>query len=485
VSLPSYGPPPDEPLTRPDPAKPRRWLLVSAQPRLHADYRNTLLALSAADASGRTLVLEPCQGEAGKLCSGHTVYPYWETLQAAEFCVVVRGAQLGPEALWDALRAGCIPVVAADLYVLPFSEVLDWSRVAVHVYEQDLPRLHQILKEIPASRRRELLAQGSWVFDRYMKSFAEMALTTLQIVNDRVMPHVARSYEQWNDPPHLVSAGYPLTVPYTSPRTQGFTAVILTYDRLESLYQIIEAISLAPSLTKVLVVWNNQKKTPPSAKLWPRISKPLKVIHTAANRLSNRFFPYDEIETECVLALDDDITMLTMDELEFGYQVWREFPDRIVGFPSRNHVWNNVTSSWGYDSEWTSELSMVLTGASFYHKYWNYRYTHTLPGNVKAWVDDNMNCEDIAMNFLVSNITGKAPIKVAARKKFKCTSSDCSGGDLSANQDHFIERSECIQHFVRAWGGMPLRTVQFRADPVLYKDDFPAKLKRYHDVDSL
>ena len=44
-----------------------------------------------------------------------------------------------------------------------------------------------------------------------------------------------------------------------------------------------------------------------------------------------RFYPYEEIDTEAVLSLDDDIDMLTSDELEFGYQVWREFPDRLVG----------------------------------------------------------------------------------------------------------------------------------------------------------
>ena len=48
-------------------------------------------------------------------------------------------------------------------------------------------------------------------------------------------------------------------------------------------------------------------------------------------------------------------------------------------------------------------------------QYWNYRYTNSLPEGVKDWVDDNMNCEDIAMNFLVANITGKAPIKVSPR----------------------------------------------------------------------
>ena len=44
-------------------------------------------------------------------------------------------------------------------------------------------------------------------------------------------------------------------------------------------------------------------------------------MRTAENKLSNRFFPYDEIETEAVLAIADDIIMLTSDELQFGYEV--------------------------------------------------------------------------------------------------------------------------------------------------------------------
>lgn len=140
--------------------------------------------------------------------------------------------------------------------------------------------------------------------------------------------------------------------------------------------------------------------------------KPLKVIRTKANKLSNRFYPYEEIETEAILTIDDDIVMLTADELEFGYEVWREFPDRIVGFPSRTHVWDNLTMSWKYESEWTNEISMVLTGAAFHHKYWSYMYTTSMPAEVRDWVDEHMNCEDIAMNFLVANVTNKPPIKV-------------------------------------------------------------------------
>ena len=39
-----------------------------------------------------------------------------------------------------------------------------------------------------------------------------------------------------------------------------------------------------------------------------------------------------------------------------------------MGYPSRLHLWDNSTNKWKYESEWTSEISMVLTGAAFYHK---------------------------------------------------------------------------------------------------------------------
>lgn len=39
-------------------------------------------------------------------------------------------------------------------------------------------------------------------------------------------------------------------------------------------------------------------------------------------------------------------------------------------------------------------------------------YTYYLPQAVRDMVDEYMNCEDIAMNFLVSHITRKPPVKV-------------------------------------------------------------------------
>jgi hypothetical protein len=55
---------------------------------------------------------------------------------------------------------------------------------------------------------------------------------------------------------------------------------------------------------------------------------------------------------------------------------------------------------------------MVLTGAAFVHRYYLWAYWHALPAAVRDYVDEYMNCEDIAMNFLVAHITRKPPIKV-------------------------------------------------------------------------
>ncbi|KAL5009577.1 hypothetical protein ScPMuIL_011882 [Solemya velum] len=463
----------------------RKWLLVSSQTGLHQEYMSILSELSLSN--DNLLVLDKCPGEEpwnfSNRCKDSMQYDYPDVLQDATFCVVLRGARMGQTSLSDTMKAGCIPVVVADGYVMPFSEVLDWTRAAVFVREEQLDEIIDVLKKYSMSRIYDMRRQVNFLWEQYFSTMKAITLTTLQILNDRIFPYASKKYRQWNDIPNENAVFNPLFLPLMPPISQGFTVVILTYDRLESLIKVIHQVAKAPSLAKVVVVWNNQNKAPPPASAWPNIGKPVKFIQTRKNKLSNRFFPYDEIETECILALDDDIVMLTADELEFGFEVWREFPDRLVGFPSRVHLWDNETQKWRYESEWTNSISMVLTGAAFYHKYFSYLYTYSMPGNIKAWVDDHMNCEDIAMNFLVANITGKAPIKVTPRKKFKCPS--CVNVEISADLTHMVERSECINTFASIYQSTPVKSVEFRADPVLYKDNFPSILKKFSDIGSL
>ncbi len=70
------------------------------------------------------------------------------------------------------------------------------------------------------------------------------------------------------------------------------------------------------------------------AKEWPRVRQKIEVIRSKENKLSNRFYPYANLTT-AVFSMDDDITMLTVDELEFAYKVQKECG--LIG------VWSN----WG------------------------------------------------------------------------------------------------------------------------------------------
>lgn len=85
----------------------------------------------------------------------------------------------------------------------------------------------------------------------------EISLIVTRSLSD---PHSCALLQKWG------SVSNPLFLPLIPPQSQGFTAIVLTYDRVESLFRVITEVSKVPSLSKLLVVWNNQNKNPPEGK---------------------------------------------------------------------------------------------------------------------------------------------------------------------------------------------------------------------------
>ncbi|XP_022228476.2 exostosin-3-like [Drosophila obscura] len=251
------------------------------------------------------------------------------------------------------------------------------------------------------------------------------------------------------------------------PREQ-FTIVILTYEREHALLGSLRRLYGLAYLHKVVVVWNSPK-SPQINVRWPDIGVPVEVVRGPRNSLNNRFLPWDIIETEAVLSMDDDV-QIGHDEIVFGFRVWREHRDRIVGLPGRYHAWDVSSSMWRYNYSCSCELSMVLTGAAFLHKYYMYLYTYHLPQAIRDKVDDYMNCEDIAMNFLVSHITRRPPVKITSRWSFRRLGLKTS---LSQRPKHLENRHKCINFFSQVFGYTPLLNTQYRADSILYKTRIP------------
>lgn len=121
VSLPTYSPLATK-LPKLNASHERRWFVINTQINLHPDYERELTALPD------LIQLKICGKDPTVRCHQGRRYKYPELLQESTFCIIIRGARLGQQTLLESLAAGCIPVIAIDSYVLPFSDVIDWKR---------------------------------------------------------------------------------------------------------------------------------------------------------------------------------------------------------------------------------------------------------------------------------------------------------------------------------------------------------------------
>nr|XP_043632225.1 probable glycosyltransferase At5g03795 isoform X1 [Erigeron canadensis] len=77
--------------------------------------------------------------------------PYSESLLGSKFCLHAKGFEVNTARIGDAIYYGCVPVVLADHYDLPFADILDWSSFSVVVSTEDIANLKRILKKSVAS----------------------------------------------------------------------------------------------------------------------------------------------------------------------------------------------------------------------------------------------------------------------------------------------------------------------------------------------
>ena len=118
---------------------------------------------------------------------------------------------------------------------------------------------------------------------------------------------------------------------------------MIIYKRLEFIIQYMDSYLNIRYLNSFIIIWNDVE-TQPSIELKNKFntyleSKKLKIIVPKINSLSNRFVPYDIIETESILILDDDVKLET-DHILFGFRIWRENRHRLVGIVPRSHSWD-------------------------------------------------------------------------------------------------------------------------------------------------
>ncbi|GMS88003.1 hypothetical protein PENTCL1PPCAC_10178, partial [Pristionchus entomophagus] len=408
------------------------------------------------------------------------------SLLSSSFCLLPPSPSFHSRLL-SSLRAGCIPVVLSPSQPLPFQDNIDWRLASFRFPLSMVDFVPEMLEELEKEDVMEMRRRGK-VFLARIDDAQALSKSLVAALSERVQiglplypevhsnlisPNgvfrnttskftrihsrsgaqklsVSRMYSsaRWNSGRDLSYT--PLTLhdvpmmPGDAPFYEGtrenleavnggrrlgltrdeeqFTVMILTYDRDEGVRTTIEKLRNCPYLNKIIIVWNNLERRPKGK--WPEIHVPVEFILSVKNSLNSRFLPYDRIETE--------------------------HRDRVVGYPERFHRFKHGRGMYGLSG--SCEYSMILTSFAFVHKEFLFEYTYNQHPAILEYVDKHRNCEDIAMNYLVSHLTRKPPLKVV--KKTGYSNGVTSG--LSSRGNHYLERNDCIKMLNSIYGYNPL-----------------------------
>ncbi|XP_022129360.1 exostosin-1 [Pieris rapae] len=451
-------------------------------------------------------------------------FDYEQLLANSTFCLVARGRRLGSYRFLEALAAGCVPVLLSNGWRLPFDERIDWKRAVIWADERLLLQVPELVRSVPPERVLALRQQTQLLWEQYFSSIEKIVFTTIEIILERIMAHRTSRHREaliWNTPPgalgtlanygdsraHLplgVSAPEPPLAPSSSPMplpapsvpliappsTPGktFTALLYVQATSPALHKLLANIASSEFCEKVVLVWDSERAAPSLKSLMRmagdvRDPLPVTVVdattHYPGEGVSARWQPLWAIPTAAVFSLDGDAPLLA-EELDFAFRVWKQFPERIVGYPARNHFWDESKGAWGYSSKWGGSYSMVLPGAALVHRAALAQFAEAPPA-LRLAVRRAHNCEDILLNCLVAHLTRRPPLKLAQRRRYK--TSHHRYKTSWTDPEHFVQRQSCLNTFAAAWGYMPLVRSVLRLDPILFKDPVSTLRKKYRKME--
>lgn len=238
-----------------------------------------------------------------------------------------------------------------------------------------------------------------------------------------------------------------------------FTLLTMTRDTQHwNLKMYVKHYSRCSSVGEIVVVWN-QGQPPLLSGLDTAV--PVRIRAENQTSLNNRFKLDSLIKNRAVLELDDDI-LLSCDDLERGFMVWREHPDSIVGFfprlaegtPPRYRDEKYARSHNGYNIILTR--AAFLDGQDAFRRYWS---EEAGPG--RKIVEKYADCEDIFMNFLYGNASSSRTVEYVRPAWAIDASRFSAAASRSATQEDKRVRTDCLLEFSRMYGDLASRRVEF------------------------
>ncbi|KAI7903857.1 nucleotide-diphospho-sugar transferase [Cokeromyces recurvatus] len=221
------------------------------------------------------------------------------------------------------------------------------------------------------------------------------------------------------------------------PKTHQFTIILNrqedTSDSLDQFETMLRDLSASKYVAQIFVNGGDKTKDQKVAfntayfrRL--KLQKPVKAIPEGDYKsVNNKFNPIQGIVTDAVFIIDSN-TLISIKDIEFGYQVWKKNMDSIVGF---SPIMIN-----------DNQYNMIESKAMFMKSDYLYSYTCLLPETVHRYVDQNTECADTAMNMFVSGMTGISPVLVKS-----------SSNHTLLIKNATQQTSSCIQGLLKSFNG--------------------------------
>ncbi|GJD12780.1 Exostosin-like 2 [Galdieria sulphuraria] len=232
-----------------------------------------------------------------------------------------------------------------------------------------------------------------------------------------------------------------------------FTVLLSTFNREQLVQRLVRHYQENPRVHRIFVLWHNPLKQPSEELLTALDENKTSIVAMPFDSLNNRFLPLEGIETKAVLICDDDM-FIDHEDILYAFQIWNDSSESLTGFFPRAHR-NIRENEYEYvthiptDST-QNKYSIMLTKIEFMKSEYLFWYYCAFDRRVLQWIRDNKNCEDIAMQMMVSGLTGAPPIHVEAKHIIGDYGQQAPVGEqepISFKPNHYTLRGECIGIF--------------------------------------
>ena len=226
---------------------------------------------------------------------------------------------------------------------------------------------------------------------------------------------------------------------------QGKCSMLISgFSREELMTALVIHYSAMPIFRHIYVSWANSTRPHSFLKVLHSLpdSRHVQVLFTS-DSLNERFNAPLGLSTDCVFIVDDDMYVHEVTILEM-YKLWHAHDAQLVGLWPRDYA-IHTQGGYTYNSKPMRTYSMVLTKFLTLHRRYLHAYTNELDSSVLDHVKRYRNCEDIAMNLLVTQRTSLPPLYFRDGKKVDFGSNN----GIYTRKGHMSSRDECLSKFSR------------------------------------